>query len=265
MRKSVLIKSLCILCVILFVSCSNEDGGKDTIPVEKSVLIKKLTETIYYSGQSDVNVLDFAYEKNVLKTVTSNNKNKSEFEYNGDKISKVNYFRDNVATDFTTFYYNGDLLSYTLSGENQDEKTEYFYTGGILASQKSGYFKGGKYIVFSEVSYTFNQAKNVSQEKSKESMFGSETNSKSNYFYDDKNHPMKFMNKYYRLAFVLEGFNGKSVNNLVSSEYFYPVTSETPGYTNYEIVYNNDNFPIEIKKVSKSSNKVISKTVIEYQ
>ena len=127
MRKSVLIKIVCVLCITLFASCSNDDGGKDNTN-EKSILIKKITENVYYSEGSDTNIFDFIYENNVLKSVVTNIRYKSEFEYNGDKINKVNYFKDNVASGFTTFFYNGDFLSYTLSGENQDEKTEYFYT-----------------------------------------------------------------------------------------------------------------------------------------
>jgi len=264
MRKGVIIKFLNILCIALFASCSNNESDKDTIPNEKSILIKKITETIYYSNDSDVNVLDFSYEKDVLKTVTSG-KYKSEFIYDGNKINKVNYFVDEIASGFTTFYYKGDFLSYTLSGEDQDEKTEYSYVDGILASQKSGYFSGANYKVQKELSYSFDQAKNIVQIKSKSSMFGSETISKSNYYYDNKNHPMKFMNKYYRLVFELEGFDGIAANNVISREYYYPVTSETPSYFNYEIIYNDDNFPIEIQKIAKANNDLISKTVIEYR
>ena len=265
MRKSVLIKSLCVFCVALLMSCSNDDGGKDTTSNEKSVLIKKITETVYYSGESDTSIMDFIYENEVLKSVTTNTRYRSEFEYIGNKINKVNYFRDDTASGFTTFYYNGDLLNYTLSGINQDEKTEYFYVNGILTTEKSGYFDEGKYIIFQELSYTFDPSKNITELRNKSSMYGSETISKSKYFYDNKNNPMKFMNKYYRLVFDLEGFDGRTVNNVTSREYYYPVTNEVPGYSNFEIVYNNDNFPIEIKKISKESNNVISKTVIEYQ
>lgn len=263
MRKSLLIKILNILSIVLFASCSNNESDKDTIPNEKSILIKKITETVYYSDESDTNVLEFFYEKDVLKNVVSG-QYKSEFVYDGEKISKVNYFKDGLASGFTTFYYSGDFLSYTLSGENQEEKTEYSYINGILASQKSGYFNGANYKVQEELSYSFDQAKNITEIKSKSSMFGSETISRSNYHYDNKNHPMKFMNKYYRLVFELEGFDGIAANNVLSREYYYPVTSESPSYSNYEIIYNDDSFPVEIKKFSKT-NTLISKTIIEYQ
>lgn len=264
MRKSVLIKVLSIFCVPFFISCSNDDGGKDTSN-EKSILIKKITETVYYSDESDTNIFDFVYEKDALKSIITNNRYKSDFEYNGDKINKVNYFEDNIASGFTTFYYNGDFLSYTLSGENQDQKTEYFYANGALATERSGYFDEGKYIIQNESSFTFDVSKNITEIKNKSSLFGSETISKSKYFYDNKNNPMKFMNKYYRLVFDLEGFDGKTENNVTSREYYYPLEEGSPVYYNFEIIYNNDNFPIEIKKISKESNSVISKTVIEYQ
>ena len=73
------------------------------------------------------------------------------------------------------------------------------------------------------------------------------------------------MNKYLRLVLDFEGFDGKSANNLISTESFSPITSTVPNYYNYEIVYNSDNFPTEIKKFAKSNNFLMSITIIEYQ
>ncbi|MEL1255745.1 hypothetical protein AAEO57_18270 [Flavobacterium sp. DGU38] len=265
MRKSVLIKSLCVFCVALLMSCSNDDGGKDTISNEKSVLIKKITETVYFSDGSETSIMDFAYENKILKTVTTNTRYKTEFLYDGEKISKMNYFRDNVASGSAVFHYNGDLLSYIYSEGDPDEKTEYSYVNGILTSERSGYMDENKYIIQRELSISSDNAKNITQIINKSSLTGSEIISKNNYFYDNKNHPMKFMNKYYRMVFVVEGFGGQTTNNVVSRESYYPITNEVPKYYINEIIYNNDNFPIEIKKISKESNNVISKTVIEYQ
>lgn len=261
MRKNLLIN---ILTVILFASCSNDNEDKDNTVNPKSILIKKITETIYFSNDSETQILDFSYENNVLKSVTSG-KNRSEFLYSGDKISKVNYFKNDVADGTTTFNYDGDFLSYTLSGANQDERTEYAYKNGILASQKSGYLSNSNFIVQQEAAYSFDQNKNAAQITKRTALFGPETISKSKYFYDNKNNPMKFMNKYYRLVFETEGFDGISNNNVTSREYYYPVTTQTPVYYNFEITYNADDFPIEIKKIAKKDNFVISKTVIEYQ
>lgn len=265
MRKSVLIKSLCVLYITIFSSCSNDDGGKDTTSNEKSILIKKITETVYYSQGSDITVKNFVYEKNVLKSVITNNRYKSEFEYDGDKITKINYFRDDVAVGSAIFYYSGDFLSYILSKGDPDEKTVYSYVGGILASEKEGYIEEEEYIVQREILPSFDQAKNITEVISKSTLTGPEIISKTKYFYDNKNHPMKYMNKYYRMVFVVEGFGGQTTNNVVSVESYYPVSNEVPKYYSSEIIYNNDNFPIEIKKISKENNRVISKTVIEYQ
>lgn len=263
MRKSVLIKILNVFCIAFFISCSN-DGGKDTSN-EKSILIKKITETVYYSDGSDTSIMDFVYENEILKSVITNTRYKTEFVYDGEKISKMNYFRDEVSSGSAVFHYNGDYLSYIFSEGDPKEKTEYSYVNGILTSEKSGYIDDGKYIIQREQSISYDQAKNITQVINKSSLTGSEITSKSNYFYDNKNNPMKFMNKYYRMVFVTEGFGGETTNNVVSRESYYPITNEVPAYYISEIIYNNDNFPIEIKKISKESNKVISKTVIEYQ
>ena len=265
MRKSVLIKSLCILYITIFSSCSNDDGGKDNTSNEKSILIKKITETVYYSDDSETSIMDFVYENKILKSVTTNTRYKTEFLYDGEKISKMNYFRDEVPSGSAVFHYNGDFLSYISSEGDPDEKTEFSYVNGILASEKYGYIDGEKYIIQRELSISSDNAKNITQIINNSSLTGSETISKDNYFYDNKNNPMKFMNKYYRIVFISEGFGGQTANNVVSRESYYPATNEVPKYYISEIIYNNDNFPIEIKKISKESNNVISKTVIEYQ
>ncbi|HEY6142264.1 MAG TPA: hypothetical protein VIV55_02395 [Flavobacterium sp.] len=264
MKKNILIKVLYIFSIVLFSACSNDNDENNTAPATNPILIKKITETVYYSGTSDTYITDYKYENNVLKSITNDN-NKTEFVYDGDKISKLNYFKNGTADGFTSYYYTGDLLSYTLSGKNQDEKTEYFYTNGVLTSEKSGYLDGTIYVFQERIVYSFNEAKNITQSIKTSLVYGPETVSKEIYSYDNKNHPMKYMNKYYRLGFDIEGFDGKTINNVVSRESYYPITNTVPNYYNYEIVYNSDNFPTEIKKIAVSGNNLISKTTIEYQ
>lgn len=267
MKKNILIKALYIFCVAFFTACSSDsnDSIPDVNPETKPILIKKITETLYYSGTSDTDVTDFTYENSVLKSITYNSTYKTELVYDGDKVMKANYFKNGIADGFTTFYYNGDLLNYTLSGKNQDEKTEYFYTNSILASKKSGYFNGLNYIVQQNSVYSFNSAKNITQSIDTRSFYGPEITSKQIYSYDTKNHPMKYMNKYYRLVYQGEGFDGLNTNNIISRGTYSPITNTVPTYGYNEIVYDSNNFPIEIKEFSASDNTLISKTTIEYQ
>ncbi len=263
MKRNIVFQVFFIFSIVLFASCSNDNSNNNNAPTPSTILIKKITETVYYSGQSETNISDFVYENNVLKSILQDNK-KAEFVYNGNKIIKLNFFTNGTATGFTTFYYNGDLLNYVLSG-NQDEKTEYSYTNGVLASEKSGYLNGANFIVLENSVYSFNANKNITQSIKTSTVSGPEIISKEIYSYDNKNHPMKNMNKYYRQVFNIEGFNGLSANNVVSRESYYPISNTIPNNFNYEIVYNTDNFPIEIKKFLTSSNTLISKTIIEYQ
>ncbi|MEO7976108.1 hypothetical protein [Flavobacterium sp.] len=99
--------------------------------------------------------MNFIYENEVLKSVITNIRYKTEFVYDGEKISKMNYFRDEVPSGSAIFHYNGDLLSYIFSEGNPDEKTEYSYVNGILASEKNGYIDGDKYIIQRELSIFF--------------------------------------------------------------------------------------------------------------
>jgi len=264
MKKSILIKVLYFFCVMLFTACSNDDGNDNTTSKETPILIKKITETVYYSGTSETTTADFEYENNVLVRILSGNR-KGEFVYDDEKITKINNFKDGILDGYSSYYYEGDLLRYVLTGENQDEKTEFLYENGVLLSEKSGYLAGSDFVVLDKKSYVFNESKNMTQSIEISSFFGPETTSKEIYSYDNKNNPMKYMNKYYRIMFGIEGFDGKTANNVISRESYYPVTTENPNYYDYEMVYNSDNFPTEIKKIARLNKTLISKTSIEYQ
>jgi hypothetical protein len=262
MKQFSLLNLLFIIC-IGFISCSKEDEPT-TSPVEKQVLIKKVTEEIYYNGQVDKSSTDFNYDNTILKS-TSHGEYKSEFVYDGEKIVKINNYKSDVLSGFLSFTYDGDLLKYTLSGEKQDEKTVYSYINSILTSQKSGYLNGAEFVVLGTKNYSFNKDMNVAETLKSSNNGGTVYDSKRNSFYDTKNNPMKFMNKYFKIIYECEGFDGLSKNNETSFDSFYPISSTTPSKIRFEIVYNTDNFPTEIKKLSVSNNSLISKTNIEYQ
>lgn len=257
------IKSLLFLFVsfvMLLASCSSDDSVSENVgPV---FVMKSVTETIYYGGESEVSTTNFIYENNILTGLTNGNI-EADFIYDGEKILRVDYFNNGSLVTKTSIFYNGSQMDYTLSGINQDERTEYTYSNGKLASLKSGHIENGELVVLSTENYIFDADSNISTLNSIID-FGNEIfSSRREFTYDAKNNPMKFMNKYYRLVYSNEGFRGVNSNNAITQNAFSPSTSANPTILSYEITYNDADFPVEIKK-KDANNNLISTTVIEY-
>lgn len=257
--KNVIAKTILFVAILsVMVSCSNDSDSSSG-----GVLIKKISEKIYYSGQFDLTVSNFVYESNVLKSISTGNY-EAKFIYNGNKIMRVDSYYNHNLSQSTTFTYDGEELKYTLSGDSEDEKTEYYYSNGILSTIKSGYLNGNNFTVLNTKNYLFNSASNVSEVVTNSTNGGSNYSYNNVYTYDSKNNPMKDMNKYFRLGFLCEGFDGLSTNNKITRYAYSPTTTETIEQY-FQIIYNSDNFPTEIKKYSTTNNVLISETSIEYQ
>jgi hypothetical protein len=244
-------------------SCSKDDTSTDSSS-EKQILIKNVSEEIYNNGQVEKSSTNFIYENNILKNIKEGDYT-SELIYDGEKIVKINYYVKNVLSGFLSFKYDGNLLRYTLSGEKQDEKTLYSYVNSVLTTQQSGHLNGVELAVSETKNFSFNTDMNVAETLNSFNNGGIVYDSKKKSVYDTKNNPMKFMNKYFKIIYECEGFDGLSKNNEISFDSFSPISSTTPGKTRFEIIYNADDFPTEIKKYSVLNNVLISKTNIEYQ
>lgn len=253
---------LFIICVG-FVSCSKDDESNGD-SAEKQILIKNVSEEIYYNGQVEKSSVDFIYENNILKNIKEG-VHTSELIYDGEKIVKINNYVNNDLSGFLSLKYDGDLLRSTLAGGKQDEKTMYSYINNVLTSQQNGYLNGAEFVVLETKNYSFNTNMNVAETLDSFNNGGIVYDSKKMSIYDTKNNPMKFMNKYFKIIYEFEGFDGLSKNNEISFDSFSPISSTTPSKTRFEIIYNADNFPTEIKKYSVLNSVLISKTNIEYQ
>ena len=248
-----------ILSTIL--SCSNNDNPSS----ESHLLIKKISENIYLDGEiEDINISTFTYESSILKTISGNGY-EEKFIYEGNKISRIDNYEGTTLQSSTNFFYDGNQLNYTLSGENQDEKTIYSYASDVLSKIESGYLDGTTLVALDTQTYTFNSALNISESIHNSTNGGSAYTSRDVYTYDSKNNPMKYMNPYLRLSFECEGFDGLTVNNVSTRKDYSPAENTTANNQHYIITYNSDNFPITIKKYDTDNDELISDTTIEYQ
>lgn len=269
MQMQILKKISLLIVFIAVLSCSGDDQNPvNPIAEETPILIKKVTETIYFSGENQVSITDFVYEDNRLISSTSRSSNsatvyKTNFNYNGDKVSQAINYSNDVERTRNTYLYNGDFLTQIVSNRSDQTRTDFFYSNGMVATRESGYVNEGNYEVNHTENYTFN-AWNRIEERVVSNLFGTAEDSKTIYTFDAKNNPTKYMNKYLRYLFSAEGFDGMSQNNMASRLSYWPAATSTPKLYTYQFIYNENDFPTEIKQLSPEGT-IISLTKIEYQ
>lgn len=265
-----MLKNISLLTVFMAVlSCSgDDDNAVNPVAEETPILIKKVTETIYYSGESEVSTTDFVYENNkLISSSTSSTRSsaiyKTNFSYNGEKVSEAISYNNGVERNRNTYVYNGDLLMQIVSNRADLSRTDFTYLNGVIATKESGYVNNDNYTVNHTEKYIYT-SENRTEEQVISSLFGTPENSKTVYAFDTKNNPAKYMNKYLRYQISAEGFDGMSQNNAISRLSYWPTPTATPKLYTYEFVYDANDFPTEIKQFSPEGT-VISLTQIEYQ
>jgi hypothetical protein len=255
-------KNIIFLGVLAMVSVITSCSSEDSDVVANSKTIKTFAETVYYNGEIDYqNTSNFNYESGKLVSITDGSK-KLEILYNGDKIIRANnYNNNNVLTGYNTLTYEGLLLKSILN-DDEDEKTEYSYLNGILSSMTNSYRNGSEWESSRSQSYVLS---NGNIQSSITSWFGSSF--KNSFEYDVKHNPMKNMNPYLKYIFQVETCDFISSNNVLK-KYYYSNMNDVTGVLSHQyiIVYDADNYPINVKKysINNSEQSLISESVITY-
>ncbi len=255
--------ALFLFAPILF-ACSSDDSTTNPETYE-SVLISKITETVYYSNTESTSVTNFNYASEKLASITSGDlNNKIEFIYEGDKIVKANQINNNTIVGFNTLTYEGNNLKSIIQSNNSN-KTEYTYSNNTLNTEVYSSLYDGAWTQMDKKTYTFVNG-NTTQIINHMTNTGINLVSKSTYTFDSKNNPMRDMNPVIRLLLSFEGFSPLNLNNEISQKSFNSLEATTPSEEySYDIIYNSSDFPTQIIRKATGSTDPISKTVIEYQ
>lgn len=257
MKKSTLFLVL-ILTFSVFVSCSKDNNS------ENELVIKKVTEEIYPGGQVRTTQETFIYEDNKFVKSISGDGKYVTFTYDGEKVIKINRFSaTNEFLSGTNLIYSGDNLVRS-EGDSGSSYTLFSYQNGKLIKTEYGYDTSSGFNVQYKNELAYNSNENNIEKLSISAFNQTPSTSKSVIVYDDKNNPTKFMNKYLKLIFETEGFNGLSKNNKISYKYFSPISNATPINYTYQLEYNSDNYPTNIKLL-KENGTLVSNTTFEYQ
>ncbi|WP_286925959.1 hypothetical protein [Flavobacterium sp. UBA4197] len=256
-------KILFALLLINIVGCSSDNEGTNTDGSGAGMKIKSISEVVYYGSSTSTKIGNFAYEGNKLVSLTDPTANVvTKFVYANNKITQFNVYQNNTLVATQNVSYDGDNLKTVITGSG-NTKTEYFYENGILKAKKESTLYGNTWTENAGEEYRFDQNGNVTQVLST-SQYSTST-LKSKYFHDNRNNPFKGQNPYLKYLLDFESFNVFDANNILTQERYSNAESTEPyGTTTYEIQYNANNYPVEIKKINSSNNALIAKTTIVY-
>jgi hypothetical protein len=262
-----------VLFFIVIVGCSDvENYSKDSnrpsasVPAH-SLQIKKVTQITYSSSVStDIDVTDFLYNDNKLIGTHSvsdmNHIYDTEIIYDGIKIIQINVEEDGIPSDSTYINYTNNFITSVSSGVNQRYTTNYLYNNGYLNLVKTYDVSSQMPELVNTVNYIY-QSGNVVKQIRTNTFFGS-IPSHVIYSYDNKNNPLRGMNKYFRILYANEGFDGLSLNNPITRAYYEQGNEENITTQYYQMEYNSNNYPTNIKRFSEND-VLISDTTIEYR
>ncbi|MFC6098222.1 hypothetical protein ACFPVY_16345 [Flavobacterium qiangtangense] len=259
-----MIKNLTFLFLIsLALGCSSDDSNVDSPENNETelVLVKKITETVYYDNQEEVLASNFTYENNKLVKIDNGSDYDLRITYDGNKVLFSKGYVNNQLNSTSSYIYEGDNL--VKIQMESSEKAELTYVNGNLAS--ISYYSGynDSWSLLGKETYTFNNG-NISQVIDQNSNGGMNSTSKSTYVYGSGKNPFKDLNFYLRLTLEFEGIHPLNTNIATSSNYFNNLEATTPSSQfTFQTIYNSENFPTEIKRYDNSNN-LLTKTAIEY-
>lgn len=260
------------LLIVFFiaVSCSPDETNANrpnvSNPIARSLQVKKVTQ-ITYGGSSgnDTEITDFIYIGNKLTglhlTYNMIYTYDDELVYDGIKIIQINRSENGIPKNPILISYIGDLLT-SMTYDFGQSRTDFTYLSGYLNSMKSYTFENGIPNLITSINYSYLSG-NVSEEI-KTDLFFSPVTSHILYTYDNKNSPLRGMNKYFRTIYSNEGFDGLSLNNPITRSYYNQGNGQNITNQHYVIEYNELNYPTNIKRLQENNN-LISDTTIEYR
>jgi hypothetical protein len=263
MKLKIKIFPFFITPLVLLFSCSKEDVQNENIKT-----VKKITESLYENGvATDETTTNFLYKDNKLigaESIDFESTTKIEFIYSGDKMVSV-VFKDvsGKTLHSNNISYDGINIKSVMQN-NEEEKADFIYSDGKIIS--NSFYRSSpssEWILNETETMLFDSFKNV-VEKQTWNKYSNSVNIRK-YDYDTKNNPMKNMISYFRYTGI-ESADFVSTNNIIKTYYFDEATQQSVLNSEYEIKYDSDDFPVEIKKYWMNNNQreLVSIATFEY-
>jgi len=256
-------KILLLISVAFFLGCSND--SEENQANESGKVPLKIKESIYYdqSTPPDVSEMNFIYQNTVLTGLKSpDNSREIKLIYNGQKVTKIEYYRDSNLNYENTITYEGDNIKSVVNGLGE-ERTDFLYENGVLQKLIYSYRSSTSepWVVYNTKECFFNNSnliKEIENDVDSPSIIY-----KKEHQFDTKNNPFKNLNPYVKFLFEFETIDAMSLNNIILTNHYNGANSTTITSTKtYENTYNEDGYPILVKK--KDGTTLISQIEIEY-
>jgi hypothetical protein len=259
-------KITCLLApVIIMFSCKKTDPVVNTLPQQTYIVPSKIIVT----DANGTNTATFSYNGNKLKELVST-AGKAAYTYTGNLLTKITTTNAAPSSDLGTedYFYNTDTTlnsvitytEYTIGGQLFKDKSilRFTYNSNGTVSQRNYNIDIASGVETADNYSILNTFTNGNVIKKNNIHYADFNTSVQTLEYDTKNSPYKNVLSYNRI------FNEHSLaNNLlkqttVHTIYFNGQTITTSDVLTRAYVYNNDNFPTEIKYFSSTG--VLSST-----
>jgi hypothetical protein len=234
--------------MLIFVSCTNDDDVNPMSESSHPILVKKII-TKDVINNSIINVTEFEYDGNKISKSSDQNDYTIIYTYTGDLISNIKIYHSNILTiEYLLVYENNNLIEskYISYIENVCEKrlytynlngtVDFIYYKGDLSTQNTFYKSGSIIIQNGEV------IEIVVQD------FINSNNSRSTtYTYDNNNNPHKNVMGFSKLKVELDRTGGSFKNPILTSSNYNNGMMST---TDFTYTYNSSGYPISSTRIS---------------
>lgn len=252
----------------------NNGTGKIVAP-QVALKLKTIVEERYSDSGTDTISAAFKYYENEVagnEGKLSNIRMKQDkkfaivFEYSGDKIRTFQEMKlDLIVMNNNLIAYNEEEIARitVIPMDGARIKKEYSYeNNGDLKKMEVFEKKDEMWELPKTWEYTF-ENDNLKQLLAP---YGEPIYKKKNIQYDDKKNPLNGMSPYLKYALpFFEGFEVFAQNNVLKQEcYNSPYSSEPDKVVLFDIQYNSEGYPTEIRKVNDANQELLSKTTITY-
>jgi hypothetical protein len=236
-------KLICLLNITILIlqSCSSGDSssGADNSTPSGGLLLKQM---VTKNGET----YTYEYNGNKITKINYDNNGYSIYTYTGDLITQIKGFSaDGVLTGSGEYFYSNNNLvriKYTKNGILKSQDDFVYNSDGSVTSSYSNIVSGIQKIDYSEKIYFING--NCVKLES-----GGKT---AVYNYDNKNSPFKNITGYLKL--IRFGDNFLTINN--PSSIIKPIFSTTTNTINLTYQYNSEGYPISGTSIQDGSDAV---------
>lgn len=253
------------ISMILLQGCSS-DGGSDN--ASSAILCK----SIKFNESDATNIRNY----------------RDEFSYDGNKLSEVKFYYNDVLTSKSLYFYTGDLITQIKRYNSSNQLTyleDYTYNNSGQLIQSISYDEG---ILDVRKTYIYNQNGTINEleyynyGQPQETLNSNSTFTYTNgnlvssnvieydgtqvlnnqiitYLYDDKNSPFKNLNASVKFIYInnignLNGFN----HNIINSTETNSNPNNSNRTDNLQYLYNSDNYPTIVTSSNPNS------SIVEY-